>query len=392
MTSAVMHSGSHHSHSSTLATTTIHWEPVVGAHPTMWLGTGALWSSSRANGPDVTRSELCQFGRALTRASPSARNEQSLHLMRSALTCFLQSAPYCIVSRYYFKYLSWHRNRHRRWGLERQLTVIRRRALKQLVSKAFLRWCGFCLRRDQQRSIDALSRARDTELLHAYLRRWFVAWRRRQHHAHHIVPALHHIQRSAARALLRRSLHYLWLHCQRRQRLRQLRDAGCRQFAQAMMHRWMRRRFRTQQVSVVQRMSRRNTRVFARSVLAAWLSRTVRSRIATHVEQQRLQQVACRYASKWERYTRLMGKLRALRHSVSLRRMQYYYSKWVAIVWRTIRSYLLEQRHLAVLVQRYFIAWKLAVEEKTLLYSYHGTSRRSRSASLTSLQALAQMK
>lgn len=312
---------------------------------------------------------------SLIRSRTGLTVSQAQEAVRSILNC----CPYALLKRYFGKMKLWVRRCRDNAFRLRRLLVIRREALKVLVCRCFARWLQWCVLANKQREWIKIGQESLLLLASRCFRKWFrfTRWHRRIETS--VLPALRSLRGTACRQLMRRSLHTWWCVTSRNARLWELRQAADVAMVRWCMHRWMRRRFATDQLHYTGKLQRRNLKTMARMRFMAWMTFSVRRGLCRWLEQRHLRKTAQRYLHRWVRRGLQLVSLSRVSVSASVRRAHTAFQIWLRWIRRRIRALVLEQRHLVVLLQRYFIFWRLSIDEKrfeaTLAYASRGSQR-----------------
>lgn len=243
----------------------------------------------------------------------------------------------------------------------RELFEMRRQCNRRLVKCAFGRWAQWVKAQKQVVLVHEIERFSVFRLLASRWLSWcrFVQKRRMRLSA---LAYLHDLSVVFRVQLLRQRFASWVSFCTRRRRhaaaLKALADTTTRHVLQIKFSRWRRRRLWKRQCIAVCRLKRAAFRSTLNRSLRKWLLFERVIRMASHLEQISLRVVARTYWGRWLHHTSLRLKLFHIRRRAEVALLHKYFScKWNSFVWRIIRATLLEQQHLVVLVQRYYLKW-----------------------------------
>jgi hypothetical protein len=219
------------------------------------------------------------------------------------------------------------------------------------------------------------------QLCTRYLCRW-LQWTCRRHLRREAMPVLRSIQLVAIDRLTRRSWgKWLAMPYVRRLQRKEVDRAIHRRSSKVLRTfwgAWRTRYLRRRQRGGLQQIRRKALRLLAKRSFQRWLSMTLQRGIALRLEQQSLLCVARRWIYPWIARGRVLLQLKPLRDIGAKNRARVALRRWHSWLFRILRSYQLEQRHLVCLLQRYFVEWVLHHTARGLDYASVASKRLHR--------------
>ena len=262
---------------------------------------------------------------------------------------------YLILGRYWVKWRASIGTRER----NKRLLRIRRDVLISLTTRCMSKWRRQCHLSKGRRDARCLATTCETLLQSRYFWKFVgFAFKARQRRYACSVLALWNKQ------LTRNRLFERWSHWRSlSRRACEMRVAAMKKWSAVTCRRafqlWCRQSRRSKILDGLRTLCRRALRQQIRHIFAQWELSAVNKLRVSRVEQTNLRRVACRYLAKWSEARCVIPQQRLIDQARAAGRMRCAYTRWVRWLMRIVQAYQLEQRRHVVLLQRYYVRWRV---------------------------------